>query len=182
MLACVISVGVQTWGTDVVALRRYWQMADDLGYARITYCFDPSSHHPSWLAKRVVRVAAQRAAGWEASYLTPAAFGERWSRLRTLLEREGRPSWEYRRSVELDVVLGLTDAEMEDELRRLCAARAIERRDALLEAALVGTADTVAARIAQYAAAGATDLMLGFADFPATRMVEIFAERVRPSG
>ena len=37
MLACVISVGVQTWGTDVVALRRYWQTADDLGYARITY-------------------------------------------------------------------------------------------------------------------------------------------------
>ena len=278
MLACVISVGVQTWGTNVVALRRYWQMADDLGYARITYCFDPSSHHPSWLAKRVVaadhlsrgrldlrlavgaedsraaatwrshaipypdaptrialaaetteileklwtgelvdhvgrfytlrgaqlapcpiqkpgppvwlaamgqgalRVAAQRAAGWEASYLTPAAFGERWSGLRTLLEREGRPSWEYRRSVELDVVLGLTDAEVEDELRRFCAARAIERRDALLEAALVGTADTVAARIAQYAAAGATDLMLGFADFPAIRMVEIFAERVRPSG
>ena len=150
MLACVISVGVQTWGTDVVALRRYWQMADDLGYARVTYgdglwgwthdgwtmlgalagltrrtrlgpavtsCFEPSSHHPS--------------------------FGERWSRLRTLLEREGRPSWEYRRSVQLDVVLGLTDAEVEDELRRFCAARAIERRDALLEAALVGTADAV---------------------------------------
>ena len=189
MLACVISVGVQTWGTDVVALRRYWQMADDLGYARVTYgdglwgwthdgwtmlgalagltrrtrlgpavtsCFEPSSHHPS--------------------------FGERWSRLRTLLEREGRPSWEYRRSVELDVVLGLTDAEVEDELRRLCAARAIERRDALLAAALVVIADAVAARIAQYAAAGATDLMLGFADFPATRMVEIIAERVRPSG
>jgi len=40
----------------------------------------------------------------------------------------------------------------------------------------------LAARIAQYAAAGATDLMLGFADFPATRMVEIIAERGRPSG
>ncbi len=144
MLACVISVGVQTWGTDVVALRRYWQMTDDLGYARITYgdglwgwthdgwtmlgalagltrrarlgpavtyCFEPSSHHPSWLAKRAVA----------ADHLSV-----------------GR-----RRSVELDVVLGLTDAEVEDELRRLCAARAIERRDALLEAALIGTADAV---------------------------------------
>lgn len=37
MLACVISVGVHTWRPDVVALRRYWQMADDLEYARITY-------------------------------------------------------------------------------------------------------------------------------------------------
>ena len=307
----MISVGVQTWGTDVVALRRYWQVADELGYARITYgdglwgwthdgwtmlgalagltrrarlgpavtyCFDPSSHHPSWLAKRAVTVdhlsggrldlrlavgaedpttaaawrshaipypdaptrvalaaetisileklwtgeavdhqgrfytlrgarlapppiqkpgpsvwlaamspgvlgvAARRAAGWEASYLTPTAFGERWSRLRTLLEGAGRPWWDYRRSVELDVVLGLTDAEVKDGLRRFCAARAIEERDALLAAALVGTPDAVAALIAQYAAAGATDLMLGFADFPATRMVELFAERVLAAG
>ena len=36
----------------------------------------------------------------------------------------------------------------------------------------------MAARIEEYAAAGATDLMLGFADFPATRMTELFAERV----
>ena len=90
----------------------------------------------------------------------------------------GRPCREYRRSIELDVVLGLTDAEVEDQRRRFCAARAIEGSDALLAAALVGTADAVAERITQYAAAGATDLMLGFADFPATRMTQIFAERV----
>jgi alkanesulfonate monooxygenase SsuD/methylene tetrahydromethanopterin reductase-like flavin-dependent oxidoreductase (luciferase family) len=306
----MISVGVQTWGTDVVALRRYWQIADDLGFARITYgdglwgwthdgwtmlgalagltrrarlgpavtyCFDPSSHHPSWLAKRAVTVdhlsggrldlrlavgaedastaaawrshaipypdaptrvalvaetieildklwmgeavdhdgrfytlrgarlapspiqkpgppvwlaamgpgalgVAARAAGWEASYLTPRAFGERWSRLRMLLADEGRACREYGRSVELDVVLGITDAEVDRELRRFCAARAIEDdgNDGFLATALVGTADAVAERIAQYAAAGATDLMLGFADFPATGMVEVFAERVLP--
>jgi len=307
ILRCVISPGVQTWGTDVVALRRYWQTADDLGYARITYgdglwgwthdgwtmlgalagltrrarlgpavtyCFDPSSHHPSWLAKRAVTVdhlsggrldlrlavgaedsttasawrshgiaypdaptrvalvaetieilerlwtgeavdydgrfytlrdarlapspiqkpgppvwlaamgpgalgvAARRASGWEASYLTPAAFGERWDRLRTLLEDAGRPWWDFRRSVELDVVLGLTDAEVDEALRLFCAARGIERSDALLATALTGPPDAVRARIAEYAAAGATDLMLGFADFPATRMTELFAERV----
>ena len=33
----MLSVGVQTWGTDVPALERYWQAADDLGYACITY-------------------------------------------------------------------------------------------------------------------------------------------------
>src|ERR671925_1548850 len=85
----MLSVGVQTWGTDVAALERYWKAADDLGYARITYgdglgdfthdgftmlgalatlsrrarigpavtyAFDASSHHPSWLAKRAVTV------------------------------------------------------------------------------------------------------------------------------
>jgi alkanesulfonate monooxygenase SsuD/methylene tetrahydromethanopterin reductase-like flavin-dependent oxidoreductase (luciferase family) len=89
MLADVIALGVQTWGTDLGALRRFWQAADDLGYARIvygdglwdfthdgwtmlaalagatrrarigsavTYAHDPSSHHPSWLAKRAVTV------------------------------------------------------------------------------------------------------------------------------
>src|SRR5207247_2281289 len=33
----VIAIGVQTWGTDVAALRRYWAAADALGYARVTY-------------------------------------------------------------------------------------------------------------------------------------------------
>ena len=33
----------------------------------------------------------------------------------------------------------------------------------------------IAARIADYAAAGATALMLGFTDFPDTRMLENFA-------
>jgi alkanesulfonate monooxygenase SsuD/methylene tetrahydromethanopterin reductase-like flavin-dependent oxidoreductase (luciferase family) len=307
ILRCVISFGVQTWGTDVVALRHYWRIVDELGYARITYgdglwgwthdgwtmlgalagltrrarlgpavtyCFDPSSHHPSWLAKRAVTVdhlsggrldlrlavgaedaataaawrghaipypdaptrvalvdetieilerlwtgeavdhdgrfyalhgarleptpvqkpgppvwlaamgpealgvAARRASGWEASFLTPAAFGARWGRLRTLLEDSGRPWWDFRRSIETDVVLGATDAEAEEALHRFCLARGIEPSDALLATALVGTSDTVRARIAEYAAAGATDLMLGFADFPATGMTELFAERV----
>ena len=311
ILRFVISLGVQTWGTDVVALRHYWRVADGLGYARITYgdglwgwthdawtmlgalagltrrarlgpavtyCFDPSSHHPSWLAKRAVTVdhlsggrldlrlavgaedsataaawrshaipypdaatrvalvaetieilerlwsgepvdhvgrfyalhgarleptpvqkpgppvwlaamgrgalgvAARSASGWEASYLTPAAFGERWSRLRSLLEDSGRPWWDFRRSVELDVVLGPTDAEADEVLQRFCRARGIEPSDALLATALIGTPDIVRARIAEYAAAGATDLMLGFADFPATGMTELFAERVLAFG
>ena len=303
----MISFGVQTWGTDVVALQRYWQLADELGYARITYgdglfrwtldgwtmlgalagvarharlgpavtyCFDPSSHHPSWLAKRAVTVdhlsggrldlrlavgaedpataaawrrhaipypdararvalvaetveilerlwtgepvsfegrfytlhdarlkpppiqkpgppiwlaamspgalgvAARRASGWEASYLTPDAFARRWTQVQHLLEDAGRPWWEYRRSVELDVVLGLTEDAADRARRQFCAARGIEGDAALLATALIGTPDVVSARIAEYAAAGVTDLMLGFADFPDVGMTELFAERV----
>jgi alkanesulfonate monooxygenase SsuD/methylene tetrahydromethanopterin reductase-like flavin-dependent oxidoreductase (luciferase family) len=303
----VISCGVQTWGTDVVALRHYWRVADDLGFARITYgdglwdfthdgwtmlgalagltrrarvgpavtyCFAPSSHHPSWLAKRAVTVdhlsggrldlrlavgaedpataaawgshgiaypdaltrvalvaetieilerlwtgepvdyrgrfyalrgarltpppvqkpgppvwlaamgpaafdvAARRAGGWEASYLTPASFGARWSRLKALVEGSGRAWWDYRRSVELDVVVAPTDAAVDDAIGRFCEARGLGTGDPLLATALIGTPDAVRARIAEYAGAGATDLMLGFADFPATGMTELFAERV----
>jgi alkanesulfonate monooxygenase SsuD/methylene tetrahydromethanopterin reductase-like flavin-dependent oxidoreductase (luciferase family) len=303
----VIAIGVQTWGTDVAALQRYWRRADELGYARITYgdglwgwthdgwtmlgalasltrrarlgpavtyCFDPSSHHPSWLAKRAVTidhlscgrldlrlavgaedaataaawrshaigypdgatrvalvsetieilerlwtgeavdydgrfyalrgarlvpapvqkpgppiwlaamsagalaVAAGRAAGWEASYVTAQAFGERWRRLKSALEAAGRPWCDYRRSVEADVVLGPTVAEVHEALAAFCTARGIDMRDPLLATALIGTPDVVRARVAEYGAAGATDLMLGFADFPSTRMTELFAERV----
>jgi len=47
-------------------------------------------------------------------------------------------------------------------------------------AVLAGEPEAVAARIGAYAAAGARDLMLGFTDFPSTRMPEDFALRVRP--
>src|SRR5262249_60884707 len=94
------------------------------------------------------------------------------------LERAGPPWVATRRSVELDVVLGLTASDADAALRRFCAARGIEPTDALLAKALAGTAEAVRARIAEYAAAGVTDLMLGFADFPATGMLELFAERV----
>jgi alkanesulfonate monooxygenase SsuD/methylene tetrahydromethanopterin reductase-like flavin-dependent oxidoreductase (luciferase family) len=307
MLPDVIAFGVQTWGTDVVALRNYWRAADDLGYARITYgdglwgwthdgwtmlgalagltqrarlgpavtyCFDPSSHHPSWLAKRAATVdhlsggrldlrlavgaenattaaawrsfaipypdaavrvalaaetieildrlwtgepvryagrfytlhdarlepppvqkpgppvwlaamgpgalgvAARHASGWEASYVTPDAFSQRWDHVRRLLEAAGRPWWDYRRSVELDVVIGPTEAAADRAGRAFCGSRRIEAGAPLLETALIGTPDAVRARIAEYAAVGVTDLMLGFADFPATGMIELFAERV----
>jgi alkanesulfonate monooxygenase SsuD/methylene tetrahydromethanopterin reductase-like flavin-dependent oxidoreductase (luciferase family) len=85
----VLTLGVQTWGTDLAALQHYWAAADALGYDRVvygdglwpwtcdgwtmlgalaaqtrrvrigpavTYAVDPSSHHPSWLAKRATTV------------------------------------------------------------------------------------------------------------------------------
>jgi alkanesulfonate monooxygenase SsuD/methylene tetrahydromethanopterin reductase-like flavin-dependent oxidoreductase (luciferase family) len=123
-------------------------------------------------------VAARRASGWEASYLTPDAFARRWTRVRNLLDRAGRPWWEYRRSVELDVVVGVTEDAADRARRQFCAARGIESDAALLATGLIGTPDAVRARIAEYAAAGVTDLMLGFADFPDVGMTELFAERV----
>ena len=40
---------------------------------------------------------------------------------------------------------------------------------------LAGDGAALTARMAEYEAAGATDLMLGFADFPSTTMLERFA-------
>jgi alkanesulfonate monooxygenase SsuD/methylene tetrahydromethanopterin reductase-like flavin-dependent oxidoreductase (luciferase family) len=306
----VIAVGLQTWGTDVQVLERYWTAAERLGFARITYgdglwdfthdgwtllaalatvtrrvrigpavtyAFDPSSHHPSWLAKRAVAVdhlsggrldvrvgigaedaataafwqshgiayppwservavvdeslevmralftgervthtgpryalrnarlhprplqqpappiwvaahapaaldvVARRADGWEASYLPPEAFHQRWELLAARLAREGRDPATIRRSVELDVVLGASPADAERDFRAFCASRRIGPSHPLAGATLAGTRDAVLEGIAAYRAAGATDLMLGFADFPATEMLERFAADVLPA-
>ena len=304
----MIAVGVQTWGTDAAALRRYWALADDLGFARIaygdglgawtldgwtalgamavltrrarlgpavTYAFDPAAHHPSWLAKRAatldhlsggraelrlgigaedgdaargwvehgipyppartrvamleeaigvvrslwtgarvdhagrywrlagatlaptpvqrpgppvwaaamrplaLRAVARCADGWEASYLTPSAFAERWALVQAALSASGRVDTGLRRSVELDVVL--TARAHTGALEAFCRARGIGRGHPLIETVLAGDPATVVARIGDYAAAGVTDLMLGFADFPATGMLEAFARDVLPA-
>jgi alkanesulfonate monooxygenase SsuD/methylene tetrahydromethanopterin reductase-like flavin-dependent oxidoreductase (luciferase family) len=305
----VITLGVQTWSTDVAAVERFWRAADALGYARITYgdglwdfthdgwtmlgalahltqrarigpavtyAFGPAAHHPSWLAKRAVTVdhlsggrldlrlavgagdpatrrawqrhgirypegaarlqaleetiaavralwrgesvcargravrlrgarlapppvqrpgppiwvaamgpralalTARVADGWEASYVTPAAFADLGLRLDALLARAGRQAAGIRRSVELDVILAGSRAAQEAWTDRFAAERGVARGHAILDTALVGEADAVAARIGAYAAAGATDLMLGFADFPGTAMAERFARDVMP--
>lgn len=304
----MLSVGVQTWGTDVAALERYWKAADELGYARITYgdglgdwthdgwtmlgalavltrrarigpavtyAFDATSHHPSWLAKRAVAVdhlsggrldlrlavgaedaaaakswaahgisyppaaariealeetirvvrglwqaehgfdhqgpryalsgarlrpapvqrsgppiwiaamgpralgvTARCADGWEASYLSPDDFAARWQQLAKLLEAEGRGTASLRRSVELDAIVTEPDEPLAPLMARFCAERGVERRHPLLDTVLAGNAPAIARRIASYEAAGATDLTLGFADFPSTRMLELFAATV----
>lgn len=304
----MVDVGVQTWGTDAAALRRYWTLADDLGFAcitygdglgawtldgwtvlgalavltrrarlgpAVTYAFDPAAHHPSWLAKRAVTVdhlsggraelrlgigaedshtsrawaqhgipyprgaarvavveeavavvralwtgervehtgpcwhlsgatlaptpvqqpgppvwiaamgpralaaAARCADGWEASYVTPAAFAARWALVRRGLEASGRPADGFRRSVELDVVLA-PPARLASALEPFCRARGIGREHPVLETVLAGDPAAVAGRIGDYLAAGVTDLMLGFADFPATGMLETFAREILP--
>jgi alkanesulfonate monooxygenase SsuD/methylene tetrahydromethanopterin reductase-like flavin-dependent oxidoreductase (luciferase family) len=304
----VIAVSVQTWGTDVAALRRYWAAADALGYARVTYgdglwgfthdgwtllaalaretrrcrigpavtyAFDAAAHHPSWLAKRAVAVdhlsegrldlrlavgaeapgvaaswerhgiaypparerlarleatidalrrlwageavtsgalglreariepkpvqrpgppvwiaamgaraialAARRADGWEASFLAPDAFAKAAARLDAALAAAGRPRDAVRRSVEVDAAVGESAADTRQAAERFHAARGIGGDHPLVASALMGDADAVTARVTAYARAGATDLMLGFADFPDTAMLERFAARVLPA-
>jgi len=302
----MLTVGVQTWGTDVRALERYWKTADELGYARITYgdglgdwthdgwtmlgalavltrrarvgpavtyAFDATSHHPSWLAKRAVAVdhlsggrldlrlavgaedaaaarswtahgipypaagirldtleesvrvmrglwqsphgldhrgphyelrgawlgpapvqrpgppvwiaamgtralalTARCADGWEASYVSSADFAMRWQRLSALLGAEGRTVDAFPRSVELDAIV--TEGPLDPLIDRFCAARSIERGHPLLATVLAGDGRAIAEQMAGYEAAGATDLMLGFADFPSTGMLEAFATTV----
>ena len=138
---------------------------------------------PVWIAAmspRALALTARRADGWEASYLAPAAFAALSSRLDGLLTAAGRRPSDVRRSVETDVILAGSAGEQAAWKTRFCAERSVRSGDAVLDTALVGDAEAVVARILEYGAAGATDLMLGFVDFPETGMLECFAREVLP--
>jgi len=136
---------------------------------------------PVWIAAmkpRALALAARCADGWEASYVSPAAFAALNARFGDL--SVGPRANAVRRSIEVDVALVESRAEAAAYRRRFCAERGLAEDDPLLATALIGDGETVAAGIAAYAAAGATDLMLGFADFPATGMLERLARAVPP--
>src|SRR5688500_3238281 len=90
----MIAIGVQTWGTDVAALRRYWSAADRLGYARITYgdgLFDWT--HDGWTLLGVLAADTRRARiGPAVTYAFAAAAHH--------------PSWLAKRAVAVDHVSG----------------------------------------------------------------------------
>jgi len=138
---------------------------------------------PVWVAAtspRAIALAARCADGWEASFLAPAAFAEAGARLDAALAAASRPRGALRRSVELDATLADTPGEANTAIERFCVHRNIARDHPLLRGALAGDVDTVVARVVAYRQAGATDLMIGFTDFPDTTMLERFAARVMP--
>jgi len=153
---------MQAWGTDVAALRHYWQAAHDPGFARITYGNGLwGSTHDGWTRLGALRRPhAARPPRPGRHILRPAL---------AVSDPEARPPG-----------LARDHGTGRARPRRFRAARKVKAGDGLFAATLVGAPDAVAARIVQYAAAGATNLVFGFADFPATRMIEAFAERVLP--
>jgi alkanesulfonate monooxygenase SsuD/methylene tetrahydromethanopterin reductase-like flavin-dependent oxidoreductase (luciferase family) len=132
------------------------------------------------MGPRALAVVARQGDGWEASHVAPAGLADRSARLDALLAEAGRPPAAVRRSVEVDVILAGSRAEQAAWTGRFAAERGVAPDHPVVRTALAGDADAVAARIGEYAAAGATDLMLGFADTPATAMLERFARDVVP--
>ena len=149
---------------------------------------------PVWIAAmrpRALALAARCADGWEASYVSPPAFASLAARFDAVLAaggdvaartghagQAGAAPRAVRRSVEVDVALVDSRAEAAMWRRRFCAERGLDDDHPLLATALIGDRETVLDGIRAYAAAGATDLMLGFADFPATTMLERLARAV----
>ncbi len=135
-------------------------------------------HPPIWVAAmrpRMLRLAAQLADGWEASYLTPEEFAAKGRALEAACVRAGRDPGGLARSLEVDVVTGPDRAGVERAARAFCRARGIRLEDPLLRTALMGTPAALRDQVARLAAAGASHLTLGFADFPRLAMLRLAA-------
>jgi alkanesulfonate monooxygenase SsuD/methylene tetrahydromethanopterin reductase-like flavin-dependent oxidoreductase (luciferase family) len=138
---------------------------------------------PVWIAAmrpQALALVARVADGWETSFATPAALAVATTALDDLLGAAGRPRESVRRSVELDAIVAESAPERDAWREQFRALRGLPPGHAVLDAALAGEPAALVERVAAYAAAGATDLMLGFADFPDTAMLERFARDVLP--
>src|SRR5262249_1796637 len=181
---------IETLEETIQVIRGLWQTDTSFDHRGRRYALTdarlgpkPIQHPgpPIWIAAmgpRALAVTARHADGWEASYVTPEGFALRWQHLSEQLRAEGRSANAFRRSVELDAIVTKTGESLGPRLARFCADRTIATDHPLLETVLAGDGDAIARRIADYESAGATDLMLGFADFPGTGMLESFAAGV----
>ncbi|HEY7675590.1 MAG TPA: LLM class flavin-dependent oxidoreductase [Candidatus Methylomirabilis sp.] len=135
-------------------------------------------HPPLWVAAtrpRMLRLAAQLADGWEASYLTAEEFAAKARAMEAACRRAGREPGTLARSLELDVVTGGDRAGVERAARAFCRARGIRLEDPLIRTVLLGTPAALRDQAARLAGAGATHLTLSFADFPRLAMLRLAA-------
>lgn len=104
--------------------------------------------------KRLLRIVARHADGWNVPFLAPEQFADRSATLDRWCERERRDPRAIVRTVNLGLAIGKDAADVgrqEDNLRLMFGPM----RDFVRPGILVGTAPEVVERIRQYAAAGA---------------------------
>jgi alkanesulfonate monooxygenase SsuD/methylene tetrahydromethanopterin reductase-like flavin-dependent oxidoreductase (luciferase family) len=135
-------------------------------------------HPPIWVAAmrpRMLRLAAEVADGWEASYLTAEEFAAKGRAMEAACRRAGRDPETLARSLEVDVVTGRERAAVERAARAFCRARGIRLEDPLIRTVLMGTPSALRHQAVALGVAGATHLTLSFSDFPRQAMLRLAA-------
>ncbi len=135
-------------------------------------------HPPLWVAAmrpRMLRLAAELADGWEASYLTAEEFAAKGRAMEAACRRAGRDPGSLARSLEVDVVTGRDRTDVERAARAFCRARGIRLEDPLIRTVLMGTPAALRDQAVGLGAAGASHLTLSFADFPRQAMLRLAA-------
>ena len=155
---------------------------------------------PIWLGEarhtRWLDAVVHHADGWNSTPASPARLAEKLAALRAACERAGRDIADLELSLEIQVLLAPTRAEVSRLARHIAALppskRGLPRQDVLqaLQADhplsevaddwLVGTPDDVIHQLQPFIQLGISHFMLWFLDFPGLDGLRLFAERVLP--
>ena len=130
--------------------------------------------------KRLLRLVARHADGWNVPFLAPEIFAQRNATLDRWCEREGRDPRAITRTVNLGLAVGRDDAQVrrqEESLRLMFGPMT----DFVRPGILVGTPPQVIERIREYAAAGAEWVILALRAPFDWEGLELFIQEVMPA-
>ncbi len=122
--------------------------------------------------KRTLPLAAKYASEWNGVHLSPSGFRERNQRLTELLDANNRPQSAVKRSLMTEIIYGVDDAQLKDKLSKQ-ANPPDDRR-------IVGTASAVIDALGAYDEAGASRVMLMWADQDDLEGLEHLASNIIP--
>ncbi|TME31451.1 MAG: LLM class flavin-dependent oxidoreductase [Chloroflexi bacterium] len=152
------------------------------------------ARHSHWLD-----VIARHADGWNSVPASPARLTEKLHALRAACHRAGRDMAELELSLEVQVLVAPTEADVKSIARRIAdlpSSKRGEVRPDILDAVrsddgrplhptiddwVVGTPEAVTRQLDAYLALGISHFMLWFLDFPSLDGLKLFAEQVRPA-
>jgi alkanesulfonate monooxygenase SsuD/methylene tetrahydromethanopterin reductase-like flavin-dependent oxidoreductase (luciferase family) len=128
----------------------------------------------------------RHAGGWNSVPATVPQLRDKIDRLRLACQRAGRELSQLELSLETQVLVAPSEAEVEATLSRIAALPASPRGapksiDALRQDSLLGSPATVVSRLRDYSALGISHFMLWFLDFPCLSGLRLFAEQVLPA-
>jgi len=144
---------------------------------------------PVWLGEarhdRWLDAVARHADGWNSVPAGVPQLRAKLDALRAACARAGRDPAALEISLETQVLVAPTEADVRATLARIAALppspRGTPRSPAdLATDTLVGTPEAVAARLEEYTALGVSHFMLWFLDFPSLDGLGLFAEQVIP--
>lgn len=147
------------------------------------------ARHAGWLD-----AIARHADGWNSTPASPAKLRTKLDDLRSACERAGRDISSLELSLEIQVLIAPTEAEVKDIARKIvslpASKRGAPRQDiaafldtddgpplsAVVDDWLVGTPESIARQLRAYQQLGISHFMLWFLDFPSLDGMRLFAE------